>query len=181
MTDPSWQPVPGWEGFYAAARSGLVTSLDRTVQTSNGPRRYKARMLAWTINEANGGYPEVALSRPGQKPQSIMVHQIILRTFVGECPEGQESRHGPLGKLVPALHNLCYGTRAENTGPDRLRDGQDNRGENHGAHKLTAAQVLDIRGRRESGEYLKDIAARYDIAFQTVSAIARRQQWSWLD
>ena len=157
MLDPSWHPVPGYEGLYAAAKSGLVTSLDRTVITSNGPRRYKGRMLKQTINQARGGYPEVGLSRPGQE------------------------RHGPLGKLVPALHNLCYGTRSENVGIDRLRDGQDNRGERHGAHKLTEAQVLDIRARRAAGESLGIIAARYDISLQTVSAIARGKMWSWLE
>lgn len=43
-----------------------------------------------------------------------------------------ETLHGKGGKIDASLPNLSWGTRAENVGRDRLRDGQDNRGEHNG-------------------------------------------------
>ena len=181
MFDFSWCPVPGYEGFYAAARSGLVRSLDRTVTLTNGQtRRYRGRILKPHINQSKGGYPAVKLSRPGQDPENRVVHQVILETFVGECPDGLESLHGPLGPLVPALHNLCYGTRIENMG-DKLRDGTDNRGENHPLHVLTASDVLQIRELCRQRVPQSRIAAQFGVKQPTVSMINLRLLWGWLE
>lgn len=178
MADPTehWLPVASFDGFYAdlyeVSDLGRVRSLPR--QTKRGIRGGK--ILAGHIRD--DGYPEVSLSRENQI-RARMVHLIVLETFVEPCPPGLEARHGPGGKLDASLTNLCWGTRAQNVGPDRLRDGQDNRGERHGLSKLTTEQVEDIRRRASAGETQQSIGDRYSITFQNVSMIVLGKTWSY--
>jgi hypothetical protein len=118
------------------------------------------------------------LSRPGSR-EIHPVHILVLTAFAGPCPPGQEAWHGPDGKLDAGIANLCWGTRVQNFA-DRVRDGQDNRGERHYAHKLTAEQVLEIRRLCAAGQSRNTIAAQFGISFQHVSAIALRKAWCWL-
>lgn len=175
-----WLPVVGYENLYEVSDLGRVRSLDRIVVTRAGPRRYRGRILRPYINKGTRGYPFVGLSQPGQN-ENWPVHILVLKAHVGLCPPGQEARHGPAGKTDAGLANLCWGTRSENVGADRLRDGQDNRGERHGLHKLTAEQVLEIRRRRAAGEELLPLAEEFGVIFQTISDIALGRSWDWLD
>jgi hypothetical protein len=51
------------------------------------------------------------------------------------------------------------------------------RGENSSAAKLTAIQVAEIRRLRKSGFFLKDIAARYGVVYQTIQRIIEGKSW----
>lgn len=175
-----WLPVVGFEGLYEVSDFGRVRSLDRTVVTSNGPRQYRGRLLKSYINKGTRGYPFVGLSRPGLNA-SYPVHILVLTAHAGPCPAGQEARHGPAGKADASLENLCWGTRAQNVGPDRVRDGQSNRGERQGRHKLTETQVLEIRRRRAAGEELRPLAEEFGVSVQTISGIGLGNGWAWLD
>lgn len=179
MTPERWLPVVGFEGFYEVSSFGRVRSLDRTVITSNSARRYRGKMLSSYVNVGTRGYPFVRLSSP-QLRGNYAVHVLVLTAHVGPCPPGQETRHGPAGKLYAAVTNLSWGTRSKNVGMDRLRDGQDNRGERHGLHKLTEPQVLEIRRRRAAGEELLALAGEFGVNIQTVSSIALGAHWAWL-
>lgn len=179
MTPERWLPVVGFEGFYEVSGFGRVRSLDRTVITSNSARRYRGKMLSSYVNVGTRGYPFVRLSSP-QLRGNYAVHVLVLTAHVGPCPPGQETRHGPAGKLHAAVTNLSWGTRSKNVGMDRLRDGQDNRGERHGNHKLTTEQVLEMRRRRAEGEELLSLAAAYSTSFQNVSDICLGKRWAWL-
>lgn len=179
MTPERWLPVVGFEGFYEVSDFGRVRSLDRTVITSNSARRYRGKMLSSYVNVGTRGYPFVRLSSP-QLRGNYAVHVLVLTAHVGPCPPGQETRHGPAGKLYAAVTNLSWGTRSKNVGMDRLRDGQDNRGERHGNHKLTTEQVLEMRRRRAEGEELLSLAAAYSTSFQNVSDICLGKRWAWL-
>lgn len=178
MTDPTerWLPVVSFDGFYASLYEvsdlGRVRSLPR--QTRRGVRG--GRLLAGHVRD--DGYPEVAMSREN-KVRARMVHLLVLEAFVSLCPDGMEARHGPGGKLDASLANLCWGTRAQNVGPDRVRDGQSNRGERHGLSKLTMEQVEDIRRRSAAGETQQSIASRHGITFQNVSVIVLGKTWSY--
>lgn len=175
-----WLPVVGFEGLYEVSDLGRVRSLDRTVVTSNGPRRYRGRLLKPYVNKGTRGYPFVGLSRPG-RDENWPVHRVVAEAFLGPCPPGREVCHGPGGKLDASLANLSYGTRSENVGRDRVRDGQDNRGERHGAHKLMKEQVLEIRRRRAEGAELLPLAQKFNVSVQTISGICTGRNWSWLE
>jgi NUMOD4 motif len=170
-----WLPVAGYEGLYEVSDLGRVRSLTRTVQTRAGARVYKGRMLKTYINAGTRGYPFVRLSRVGAQ-ENCQVHALVLHAFAGPRPPGQETRHGPGGKTDASLVNLSYGTRSENLA-DRVRDGQDNRGERHYGAKLTWDAVAEIRQRVAVGEEQRSIAREYGVTFQNISAIVNWRTW----
>lgn len=175
--DEKWLPVPAYEGIYEVSDHGRVRSLDRDVITGTGTRRYQGKVLATTPN--GGGYPTVKLSKAGETA-TCQVHLLVLAAHVGPPPPGEEACHGPAGKSDASRANLCWGTRAKNVGPDRLRDGQDNRGERHGQAVLTRVIVLDIRARVSAGERQVDVADAYGIRKGLVWAVVHRKCWDWL-
>lgn len=119
QTNPeTWKAVVGYEGYYEVSDRGRVRSVDRSVLTVRGVRRYKGRLLA--LNE-NKGYPLIALSRGGNQTH-FYVHRLVLEAFVGSCPEGMEACHNDGNPGNPQLENLRWDTRSENE-RDRVRHG----------------------------------------------------------
>jgi hypothetical protein len=64
-----------------------------------------------------------------------------------------------------AIHHTGYG---------------DHRGTRHGMAKLTEAQVLEIRRRRDAGERLQAIADDFGVDMSLVSLIGLRKIWRHL-
>jgi hypothetical protein len=104
-----WKPVTDFEGLYDVSSWGHVKSL----------ARLDRRGRAW---------PERIL-KPGKLPKSghrlVMlcadgvtypryVHRLVAREFIGECPEGQETRHKDNDPSNNHDWNLHYGTRSDN-------------------------------------------------------------------
>jgi hypothetical protein len=169
--------VASYEGLYEVSYWGHVRSLSRLVGGPHGPasRVFPGRLLEWYIRP--DGYPEVQLSREGRAKKRF-VHHVVLEAHVGPRPAGQEARHGPGGKLRPWVINLCWGIREDNVGPDRVRDGQSNRGERHGNAKRTTDEVLEIRRRAAAGEPQTDLAGEYGMSVQGLNDIVTRRNWA---
>jgi hypothetical protein len=81
MTDETWLPVVGWEGWYEVTnRPPQVRSVDRTIIRSDGrPYRAKGRILrpqrhppSWVLC--------VTLARAGHKHQAC-VHKLVAEAF----------------------------------------------------------------------------------------------------
>jgi hypothetical protein len=108
-----WLPAVGWETFYS------VSSLGRVRRDAGGDRNtLQGRILK--IQTSKAGYSVVSLCRHGTAVQ-VYVHHLVLRAFVGECPEGMEACHFP--DRDPAnckLSNLRWDTKVENEA-DKLR------------------------------------------------------------
>lgn len=108
-----WKPVPGYEGLYEVSDQGRVRSLDRYVQCS-GPVKgayvsfKKGRLLR--PGPSNYGHLSVVLGRG----QTRMVHDLVLRAFVGCPPAKHECCHGNGDPSDNRLENLRWGTRSEN-------------------------------------------------------------------
>jgi hypothetical protein len=107
------------------------------------------------------------------------VHILVATAFLGECPPGQEVRHGPLGQQINWAVNLSYGTHADNMN-DRLRDGTDSRGERCGSAILTREIVLKCRSRHNLGETQVALAQEFNVHIVTMNAAIRGISWSWL-
>ena len=114
-----WLPVVGYEGYYEVSDRGRVCSVARTVQQGSRTYRVKERILAAGPNVA--GYPQVSLSKDGDRQPGVLVHWLVLRAFVGPCPEGMESLHWDDVPSNNHLSNLRYGTKLENAA-DKLRN-----------------------------------------------------------
>lgn len=121
MVVEQWKDVIGYEGYYQVSNLGRVRSVDRVVRgRQNSTKKLKGRILqSLPIN--GYGYLIVNLYKNGTK-RTDRVHQLVARAWIGPCPNGQQVRHGPNGKLDNSVFNLCYGTRSED-GLDKRRDG----------------------------------------------------------
>jgi hypothetical protein len=175
VNDPieRWLPVPGWESLYEVSDLGRIRSLHRFGRGKRGG-------LLKPFPGHLGRYLSVRLSRSG-KHKNRLVHQLVLEAFTGPRPPGMESLHGPGGSQDNRLANLSYGTRRQNSGPDRARDGTTNRGERCGSAKLTAAIVIECRRRYAAGEEtLTAMAREHGVSIGHMSQIVSGKKWAHL-
>ena len=124
----TWKPVPGF-GYYEASDHGRYRSVDRTLPTG---RRCKGVVLATRVS--NKGYVLVNMTDDHGVKQTRTGHTVVLTTFAGECPPGQQARHlddnplnnhwrpGSEDESRAAGGNLMWGTIEENTA-DRISNG----------------------------------------------------------
>jgi NUMOD4 motif len=176
-----WLPVVDWEDWYEVSDRGQVRSLDRIVTQVNRwgsltTRRHWGHILAPVLNKR--GYFQVKLCRNGQR-ETWHVHCLVLRAFVGACPEGQESLHGPGGQQDNRWpENLCYGTHWQNM-MEKYRDGTMLSGERHGNSRLTEDRVREIRRRYVPRVVTQQVLAdEYDVSVTTISIVLAGKVWA---
>jgi hypothetical protein len=109
----AYLPVPGVVG-YCAGTDGSIWS--RWVQGRYNRLADRWRRLVASPGHKKG-YLTVKLCGLTRK-----VHEVILTTFVGPCPDGMECRHLDGNPANSALSNLAWGTHLENEA-DKLRHG----------------------------------------------------------
>jgi predicted transcriptional regulator len=164
--------IPGYPG-YAASRDGRIWS--KKISGSNRIGR-KWKVLG---GKNNKGYRYVTLYKCGI-PYDWAVHQLILLTFVGPLPDGQETRHENGFRDDNRLDNLCYGTRKENA-EDCVEHGTQPYGELHGSCKLTNDEVTEIiRLRAEEGVRGCKLAEMFGVSPGLISMILNGQIWTHL-
>lgn len=84
--------------------------------------------------------------------------------------------NGHLGCVSP--RHLRWDTRTGNCA-DKLAHGTANRGAKHGNAKLTAEQVVEMRGLKGALSTSK-LGAKFGVSQQTASDIVSRRRWTWL-
>lgn len=123
-------------------------------------------------------YCAVELRQEG-RGQYIFVHRLVLMTFVGPLPPGQECRHLNGDRTDNRLSNLAWGTRIENM-QDRKRHGTDDAGERAPRAKLTNDQARKIRERYAAGGITQAaLAAEYGLSTPGVTNII--QGYSYIE
>lgn len=164
-----WLPVPDFEDWYEVSDLGRV----RSWHLPHGAlgRRKKPLMLK-QVAKGTGKYLTVTLRKDGT-PYTCTVHTLVLTAFDRPRKPGEEGRHGPAGRYVNSLANLCWGTMSENH-QDRRRDGDPGR---YGA-KLTIAAVLDCRQRRAAGERLIDLAREFGVSPSGLCQAVKGTTWA---
>jgi len=169
-----WRDIPGYEGRYQASTLGRIRSVDRKVCGKNPytghpfTRTIKGKILRPGMY-CKSGHVSVVLGRgtPG-KP----VHQLVMKTFVGEAPEGMEVLHINGDPIDNRLVNLHYGTRTEN-----ILDTYQNGG---CWRKLSTDDVEAIRFGLATGLKGIELAAMYGVSASEISAIKKGEHYSWL-
>jgi hypothetical protein len=173
METEKWKDIPGYEGRYQASTLGRIKSLERKVRSVN---HYTGNEFLRTVPEhilrpgryAKSGHVSVVLEHGGNgKP----VHQLILRTYMGEPPEGQEVLHCDGDPTNNRLENLRYGTRTENI-LDVYRQGGRWR-------KLSLEDVTQIRAMAADGVRKTVIAGKFGIAYTYVFAVINGRKCYW--
>lgn len=169
-----WRDIPGYEGRYQASTEGRIRSVDRTVLGKNHytgkpfVRCIKGRVLH-PGRYCKTGHLSVVL---GRGSNGSPVHQLVMRTFVSDSPEGNEVRHINGDPADNRLCNLEYGTRTENI-LDVFHQGKPWR-------KLTIEDVKEIRSGLRSGVSGADLAKTFRVSQSTISSIKRGRTFSWL-
>lgn len=169
-----WKDIPGYEGSYQASTQGRIRSVDHQVP---GRCHYTGEMFTRTVKGrilkpgkfCKTGHLSVVLGRgTAGKP----VHQLIMLTFVGPCPNGQEVLHNNGDPADNRLSNLRYGTRTENILDVYQQGGR--------WRKLTAEDAKNIRERLEKGESGRSLAREYGVSESTISAVKTRRTFWWV-
>lgn len=179
--DEIWVAVPRWEGVYEVSNLGRVRSLPRVGSCNNFPRNLRGRLLS-TKRKA-GKYPQVSLQFLGEYEHPY-VHQIVMRAFVGDCPEGEEICHNDGNPSNCRLDNLRYDTPKGNN-LDKARHGTIQRaqpklrGEDNYNHVLKEDDVHFIRNNPILS--LRYLGAFFGVDHTTISAIRRGKNWKYLD
>lgn len=118
-----WMPIVGYEGYYEVSDLGRVRSLERIVSRGGAPMRVRERIRR--CNKGKDGRIDVVLARGGVN-RTLLVHRLVLTTFVGPQPEGQEGCHWNGDASDNRLANLRWDTRSGNR-LDMIRHGRDHK------------------------------------------------------
>lgn len=131
--------------------------------------------LIWPFARTNG-YGHLVVDGVDHR-----AHRLVCQLVHGDPPTPtDEAAHscgkGHLGCVNP--RHLSWKTRVENQG-DRIYHGTSNRGSRHGLHKLTEADVLQIRRLLPSVSQT-EIARQFEVDPSTINNIKSGKNWGWL-
>lgn len=157
------EPIPELDRYFAAPDGSIYSTRWRQA------KRLRA-------SPAGRGYLKVSL-RVGDAYVTMYVHYLVLRTFVGPCPEGMEARHLNGNMLDNRLDNLAWGTPAENL-EDRRRHGTFPIGTGNPSAKLDDDKVREIRRMVAAGRPHTAIARQFGVAQSQIWLIKTGQTWS---
>ena len=174
MEKELWKDIPGYEGRYQASNQGRIKSLERQVRSINW---YTNKPFLRTVPErilkpgrfCKSGHLSVVLRRGAA---GSPVHQLIMKTFVGEPPDNMEVLHNNGDPTDNRLCNLRYGSRTDNI-LDVYRQGKKWR-------KLDIEDVQEIRFALSCGYSGVELSKMYGISQTIISGIKCGRIYTWL-
>lgn len=172
MTVEKWKDVIGYEGLYQISNMGQIKSFHRRW------RKYSSKILNPSLKN---GYPFMCLFKNNKK-NPCYIHRLILETFHGPCPMGQECLHKDGNRQNNILDNLEWGTRLQNI-LDSINHGTWRHppilcGIKHGRAKLTNQDVSRIRQIYTTGKLTQvQLAKQFNVTHYTISDIVNRRTW----
>jgi hypothetical protein len=156
-----WCPVAGYESVYEVSNMGRVRRIKR------GSGTHVGKVLQGSPN--TGGYLQVTLYDGRGNNRFALVHVLVARAFVGDCPEGMEVNHIDLNNKNNRADNLEYMTRSDNAKHAHKHF--------RGNYRLNSKQVAEIRAARVYGATLNQLANGYGVASTTIHNIVKKQTW----
>jgi hypothetical protein len=173
--EEEWRQVPGFDG-YEVSDFGSVRSYYKKgrflEKLADHPRTLKPAT-------STTGYKTVALPVNGRY-KHCAVHRLVLRAFVGECPEGNEVAHLNGVRTDNRLSNLQYVTHIENEA-HKIAHGTAPLGELNGQAILQGWQVAEIKYLASKSVPQGKIATLFDISHKDVSEILRGGRWGHVE
>lgn len=121
------------------------------------------------------GYLQVNLT-VGKTTRHRTVHSLVLIAFVGPRPDGAVACHNNGDRADNRPENLRWDTQKNNL-DDTEKHGTRCHGESHGASKLNASQVIEIRSLYAAGVSKHAIAARFGIHPNHVNRLWSGTRW----
>ena len=125
------------------------------------------------------GYGVIGLG--GRNAGKERVHRLSWMMHNGAIPPGLFVLHKCDVPACIRPDHLFLGTAADNMkdclSKNRINRSQRTTGEKHYNHKVSLNDVIEIRRRRSGGEFLKTIAADFNITVSAVHSIAKGKNW----
>ena len=162
--DRVWKSIPDYPQYYASS-DGQILSLK------------SKRPLIMKQMVSKDGHKYVFMYVDG-KMKKMWVHRAVLFSWKGLPQKGDEGRHLNDHPDNNDISNLEWGTRLENVNDKRINGGQP-MGERAGTHKLTEAQVIEIRG-LYGEKTLRELAAIYGVSHTCIRRAALGIKWAYL-
>ena len=122
------------------------------------------------------GYREIVLNSNGKKRYRY-VHRLVLQTFVGPCPPGQEACHNDGDRGNNCLENLRWDLRCNNA-RDREKHGTVVYGETVGTAILRDRDIEVIRRFLSLGVAHHLVAYGFGISERQIWAISQEKSWT---
>jgi len=164
-----WRTVYGFPG-YEVSNFGLVR---RVTPYPTQPNR---RLGFVRPSISVRGYYRVKLAAPDGTFKHRFLHSVMAEVFIPNPGRHTSVRHNNGVKTDNRLENLSWGYRdiVEPEG-GLLRNG--NSGERNAGARLTAEQVLEIRGMNESGATYASLGGIYGVSGTQIGRICRGEKW----
>ena len=144
------------------------------------PKPRSSTIGLWLKPHSNKGHMYVDLYIKSKRYRKG-IHQLVLETFVGPCPDGMECRHLDGNPANNHLDNLAWGTRSENH-LDRVKHGTyiqiNTKGEKNGKSNISYQDVRMIIYMYRTGLFTQtEIAKLYDVQSAAVHKIIKKRTW----
>lgn len=171
-----YKEVPGFPCYLVGDDGSLWSCWTKKGQPKGGRNAMGDDWKLLKTKPKKDGYLHATLFIDGRRIHR-QLHRLVLETFVGPCPPGQEACHDPDPTRTNCrLDNLRWDTRKRNHA-DKRKHGTQTRGEGHPVTKLTEVQVLEIRSKM--GEHTTlELGKMYGVSDSLISAIHLRRVWS---
>ena len=169
-----WKDIPGYEGRYQASSMGRIRNIGYEVKGRNPYtgrefiRKVPSRILK-PGRFCKSGHVSVVL---GKGTSGQPVHQLVMKAFVGEPPDGMEVLHKNGNPTDNRLENLDYGSRTENI-LDVYKHGKKWR-------KLSIEDVEEIRFGLAVGTRITELARMHGVSQSAISGIKTGKNYWWL-
>ena len=165
MSAEIWKDVVGYEGLYMVSNLGRIKSLERTVNTKRGAKRYKSKILTQTT--AITGYLQVRFHN-SDGGKTFLVHRIVAKSFLPNPSHLSIVNHKNGIKSDNALSNLEWVTYSQN-----LNHALQN-GLNAKTKILSDSVREEIRNVYSSSKISQaKLADKYGVSQNTISKIVR--------
>lgn len=127
----------------------------------------------WMSTLNTGGYGKTGLGRGSH----LSAHRVSYEQKFGPIPKDKFALHTCDIKCCVNPDHIFLGTQKENM-EDKVRKNRQAKGENHGRHKLTEVQAIEIKS---SAKRPIDLAKEFNCSITTIRQIRSGLYWKHLE
>ena len=168
-TGKKWKEMPNYPNFFLTENAEIAS-----IKWSNQfKKKMRFKILKPQYNKRIG-YFYIGVINKKKERKLRPVHRLMLETFIGDCPLGQETLHGEKGKKDNSLSNLKWGTHEQNV-KDKIRDGITVKGSKNPMAKLNENEVNCIKNLK--GFKQRELANIFNVSTPNISLILGEKRW----